>query len=160
MSEEIEDLAGQGEQAREFVAGLVDAFGVSGRTTVRTVEDDTIEVAVDGDDLGLLVGPKGATLGAVQELSRTVLSRAVDGRAARLHVDVAGYRERRRTALSRFAEEVAAKVLSSGVTTALEPMGPADRKVVHDTVNAIAGVRTTSEGEEPRRRVVISRDDG
>jgi spoIIIJ-associated protein len=159
MSDDADAVAAQGEQARVFVAGLVDAFGLAGETTLRTVEDDTVEVAVTGDDLGLLVGPKGATLGAVQELSRTVVSRSADGRGARIHVDVAGYRERRRAALRRFTEEVAATVQSSGVPTALEPMGPADRKVVHDTVNEIEGVRTTSEGDEPSRRVVISRDE-
>ncbi len=70
-------------------------------------------------------------------------------------MDVAGYRERRREALARFATGIAESVLESGKPTALEPMSAADRKVVHDTVNAIDGVRTTSEGEDPRRRVVV-----
>lgn len=74
----------------------------------------------------------------------------------RLRVDVGGYRERRREALARFAQKAAAQVLASAEPAALEPMNAADRKVVHDTVNDIEGVRTSSEGEEPRRRVVIS----
>ncbi|MCI3950287.1 MAG: single-stranded nucleic acid binding domain protein, partial [Acidimicrobiales bacterium] len=120
------------------------------------LEVDTIEVRVEGSDLGLLVGPKGATLGAVQELTRTVVSRVEPGgRNIRVHVDVAGYRARRREALERFTRQVAETVLSSGQATAMEPMNAADRKVVHDTANAIDGVRTTSEGEEPRRRVVL-----
>ncbi len=145
-----------GEAASEFVRGLVDAFGVEGTTSVAELDVDTIEVRVEGGDLGLLVGPKGATLGAVQELTRTVVSRVEPGgRNIRVHVDVAGYRARRREALERFTRQVAETVLSSGQATAMEPMNAADRKVVHDTANAIDGVRTTSEGEEPRRRVVL-----
>jgi spoIIIJ-associated protein len=70
-------------------------------------------------------------------------------------VDVAGYRQARREALARFTKDVAAKVLDTGEAVTLEPMTPADRKVVHDTANEIEGVSTASEGEEPRRRVVI-----
>ena len=70
-------------------------------------------------------------------------------------VDVAGYRKDRREALERFTRDVAAQVVATGVVRVLEPMPPADRKVVHDTVNTIDGVSTASEGEEPRRRVVI-----
>jgi spoIIIJ-associated protein len=72
-----------------------------------------------------------------------------------VNVDVAGYRERRKGALARFTQDLAEDVLRTGVPKALEPMGSSDRKVVHDTVNEIDGVATVSEGEEPRRRVVI-----
>ena len=144
----------QAEMARAFVAGLVEAFGASATVTA-AVEEDTIEVAVTGEELGLLIGPKGQTLQAVQELAKTVVQRHVPGRVARLHVDVAGYREKRREALARFTHQVAEQVVASGERRALEPMHPADRKVVHDTANTIDGVITTSEGEEPRRRVVI-----
>lgn len=141
----------------EFVTGLVEAFGVDGRVEVETLDDENVEVRVTGSDLGLLVGPKGATLAAVQELSRTVVHRQVPGTAAgRVRVDVAGYRQRRREALERFVQQVAEQVRESGVQKALEPMSPPDRKVVHDTVNGIDGVSTLSEGEEPRRRVVIT----
>lgn len=154
-------LAEQGETARAFVAGLVEAFGATGTTTVDEVDEETVEIRVAGDDLGLLIGPKGATLTAVQELTRTVVQRAAGtGRGARVRVDIGGYRERRREALVRFTRAVAEQVLASGTPTALEPMAPPDRKVVHDTVNTIDGVRTTSEGEEPRRRVVLLPDDG
>jgi spoIIIJ-associated protein len=109
-----------------------------------------------GADLGLLIGPKGQTLQAVQELARSVLQRRAPGEAhARIRVDVGGYRERRREALARFVTDIAAQVKESGVKKALEPMSPPDRKVVHDTVNEIEGVTTISEGEEQRRRVVI-----
>jgi spoIIIJ-associated protein len=139
-----------------FVNGLVDAFGVQATLETTKVDDDNAEVRVEGSDLGLLVGPKGATLAAIQELSRTVVHRQVPGTAeGRVRVDVAGYRQRRREALERFVQQVAEQVRTSGVQKALEPMSPPDRKVVHDTVNEIDGVGTLSEGEEPRRRVVI-----
>ena len=144
----------QAEMARAFVAGLVEAFGVTGTVTA-AVEDDAVEVAVDGSDLGMLIGPKGQTLQAIQELAKTVVQRQVPGRVARLHVDVSGYREKRREALARFTTQVAEQVVATGERKALEPMNPADRKVVHDTANTIEGVSTISEGEEPRRRVVI-----
>ena len=84
------------------------------------------------------------------------MHRRVPGTAAgRVRLDVAGYRQRRREALERFTRSVADEVKESGVQKVLEPMAPADRKVVHDTVNEIDGVRTVSEGEEPRRRVVV-----
>jgi spoIIIJ-associated protein len=72
-----------------------------------------------------------------------------------VHVDVGGYRERRREALAEFARRIAAEVQNEGVERALEPMSPPDRKVVHDTVAEIDGVTTSSEGEESRRHVVI-----
>ena len=140
----------------EFLTGLVEAFGLEGTIEVETVEEDTNEIRVQGADLGLLVGPKGNTLAAVQELSRTVVHRRVPGHAAgRIRLDVGGYRQRRREALERFTLAIAEEVRDSGVQKALEPMSPADRKVVHDTVNEIDGVSTISEGEDSRRRVVI-----
>ena len=154
-------VAEVGEAASEFVRGLVDAFGVEGAISVAELDVDTIEVRVEGSDLGLLVGPKGATLGAVQELTRTATGRVEPGgRNVRVHVDVAGYRARRREALERFTRQVAESVKETGRSTAMEPMNAADRKVVHDTANAIDGIRTTSEGEEPRRRVVLHVEDG
>lgn len=156
MTETDVDLDEHAAIIEEFLSGLVDAFGLEAEVATTTVDDDTAEVHVDGDDLGLLVGPKGATLTALQELSRTVVHRRVAGTAGgRVRIDVAGYRQRRREALERFTRGVAEEVRESGVQKALEPMNPADRKVVHDTVNEIDGVATISEGEEPRRRVVI-----
>ena len=147
----------QRETVREFLDGLVDAFGASATVEVEEVDDDTLEAKVVGDDLGLLIGPKGATLQAVQEITRTVVQRAAEpGRGARVRVDIGGYREHRREALGRFTRSVAEQVLSSGAAVALEPMSAPDRKVVHDTVNEIAGVASSSQGDDPDRRVVIS----
>jgi spoIIIJ-associated protein len=154
MEREV-SLTEQAGVAREFLAGLVGAFGAEGAVEVREVDEETVELAVRGGDLGLLIGPRGVTLGAIQEVTRTVVQRRTGGRHGRILVDVGGYREKRRMALGRFAREIAAEVKATGVRKALEPMSAADRKVVHDTVNEIEGVSTTSEGEDPARRVVI-----
>ncbi len=145
----------QAEAAEEFVAGLVAAIGLEGEIE-SSIDDDTIELRVEGSELGLLVGPKGATLSAIEELTRAVVQREAGGHAARVRVDVAGYRAKRRVALEEFTKKVVAEVLESGEERAMEPMGSIDRKTVHDAVNDVDGVETTSEGEDPRRYVVIS----
>jgi len=139
--------------AAAFLQGLADAFGLTASTSF-TINGDDVEVRLEGDDLGVLIGPRGQTLLALQDLARTVSQRGITGRG-RLHIDVGAYRQRRREALGRFTTDVARQVLDSGVPRMLEPMASADRKVVHDTAGAIAGVETRSEGEEPNRRVVI-----
>jgi spoIIIJ-associated protein len=149
-------LAQEAEEAQVFLRGVLDAFEMHGDLRSEELDEETVEVGVTGDDLGLLIGPKGQTLTALQELTRTVVQRRLGARSGRLLVDVADYRRTRRAALERFATDVAEKVKAAGVPTALEPMTPPDRKVVHDTVNAIDGVSTTSEGEEPHRRVVVT----
>jgi spoIIIJ-associated protein len=145
----------QATAAEEFLTGLAGAFGLTATVTSEEV-DEAVEVRIDGDDLGLLIGPKGRTLWALQELTKTVVQRQQGGGlSTRIRVDVAGYREKRKAALERFTQDAAAAVIDSGQARALEPMGAADRKVVHDAVNEIDGVVTRSEGEDPRRRVVI-----
>ena len=155
MPEEELTLAEQGQIAEQFVVGLLERFGAAAQTSLITTDEDVVEVQVAGPELGLLIGPKGQTLQALQELTRTVVQRRSVARTGRIMVDVAGYRVRRREALERFTRQVADDVLASGSQRALEPMNAADRKVVHDTANDIAGVRTLSEGEDPQRRVVI-----
>ena len=145
----------QGEVAREFLEGLVKAMSLRADIEVTQPDDDTVEVSLQGQDLGMLIGPKGTTLLALQDLTRTVVQRKTSASNGRLFVDVSSYRQKRRVALERFVRQLADEVLSSGNRKVLEPMTAADRKVVHDTVNDIEGVETTSEGEEPQRRVVI-----
>ena len=152
-------VAEQAEVAKRFVDGLLSIMGVEDATsTVVLLDEDTAELQVTGEDLGLLIGPKGATLLALQDLARTVVQRQTGARTGRLLLDVAGYRQKRKEALERFTQKVASEVAATGTPTALEPMSSADRKIVHDTVNAIDGVSTTSEGEDPRRRVVVRPD--
>ena len=153
--EESLTLEQQGEAAREFVVGLVREFGLDADVDFVELDEDTVQVAANGDDLGLLVGPRGATLSAVQDLTRTFVQRQSEVRTDRILVDVGGYREKRAAALRRFTEGIVHEVKSSGEERALEPMSPADRKVVHDTVNEIEGVETRSDGTEPSRYVVI-----
>jgi spoIIIJ-associated protein len=149
-------LEEQGESAREFVEGLVRLLELPGTVTMSIVDDSTVQVAVDGPELGILVGPGGGTLTAVQELARTVVQRRTGGRSDRILVDVAGYRVKRAAALQRFTRQVVEEVLASLSERALEPMSASDRKVVHDTVNEIEGVVTRSVGEEPRRYIVVA----
>lgn len=156
MSDETMPIGEQADAAEEFVNGLVEAMGLTAEITSQVLDDDdVIEVEVEGGELGLLVGPKGATLQALEELTRAAVQREAGGQAARIRVDVAGYKAKRRVALAAFTRRVIDEVLESGEPRALEPMGSADRKTVHDTVNEVEGVQTSSEGEDPRRYVVI-----
>ena len=105
MDEQVDDISvdEQADQAVEFTRGLVEAFGAKAEVASHLEDEDTVLVDVTGDNLGLLVGPRGATLAAVEELVRTVVQRQTGGHGARVHVDVAGYRAKRREALSEFA---------------------------------------------------------
>ena len=155
VDEEVEvPLEEQAAAAEEFTRGIVEPFEL-GATVKARIEDEGVLVDVTGDELGLLVGPKGATLQAIEELVRTAVQRHTEGHGARINVDVAGYRAKRREALARFATDLAEKVKDSGKEHALEPMNASDRKVVHDAIAELEGVTTASEGEEPRRRVVV-----
>jgi spoIIIJ-associated protein len=141
--------------AEGFLQGLLKELGAQATISSSELSDDVVELRIEGEGLGTLIGPKGATLLALQELTRTVLQRQTPPTDGRLVLDVNGYRRRRQEALTRFAQQVAAEVKASNVKRALEPMPPSDRKVVHDAVNAVEGVVTISEGEEPYRRVVL-----
>jgi spoIIIJ-associated protein len=151
------DVASVQTAAEEFTNGLLRSFGLTG-TATSTVEGNEIEVRVDGqgDGLGLLIGPGGRTLLAVQDLARVAAQRRLGDHDTRLRVDVAGYREKRRVALEKFASHVADLVKESGVARSLDPMPSADRKIVHDTLSGIEGVTTRSEGEDPYRRIIVS----
>ncbi|HET6963589.1 MAG TPA: RNA-binding cell elongation regulator Jag/EloR [Acidimicrobiales bacterium] len=155
VGEEDVPLEEQAAEASAFLSGLVDRMGLRADVSSQVLDEDNVEVRVDGEELGILVGPRGNTLSSLQELTRTVIQRRLGAHNGRLLVDVAGYRQKRKVALERFTREVAEQVKSTGQRRVLEPMSPPDRKVVHDTVNTIEGLSTTSEGEEPRRRVVI-----
>ena len=148
----------QGKVAEQFLVGLLDSFGLPAQIAVTVPDDDTIDIQVTGDDLGLLIGPKGATLLSIQDLTRTVVQRKTSAGNGRIFIDVAGYRQKRNEALSRFAQKVAADVLASGNRVAMEPMSAPDRKTVHDAINDIDGVRTVSEGEDAQRHVIVVPD--
>jgi spoIIIJ-associated protein len=148
------DPHAQAPMVGEFLHGLVDAFGLDGRVSVE-VDDDVIVATVEGEQTEALVGPRGSVLEAVHEITKTVLHRQVED-TARLRLDIAGYADRRRQALSIYASQLIEQVLNEGGEIMLEPMGAADRKVIHDAVAEREGVRSYSEGEAPRRYVVIA----
>lgn len=138
-----------------FLEGLLQSFGLEGAVVTR-VEEDIIYADVSGEQTEALVGTKGAILDSILELCRTMVHRQSQA-GARLRLDIAGYNQRRREALRIYAGRLAAKVLEEGGEVMLEPMNAADRKVVHDAVAEIDGVRSFSEGEDPDRSVVIAR---
>jgi spoIIIJ-associated protein len=133
--------------ATTFLNGLLAAASLTGSAQA-TVAGEDIDINVTGDEVAMFVGTKGATLMAIQDLTRVV--------SQHLRVDIAGYREKRREALSRFAHKVAADVLASGLPRVLEPMNSADRKIVHDSLVEVTGVETRSQGQDPHRRVVVA----
>ena len=142
----------------EFLEGLARSYGVEASASITASDEDSFEVNLEGpkEELGLLIGPRGNHLVAIHEVTKTMLQRRVAGSdRARLRVDVGGYRAARRAALEAYVAELAEEVRSSGVEKGLEPMNSSDRKVVHDAITDIAGVSTTSVGEDPRRRVVL-----
>jgi|KBSSwiStaDraftv2_1062776.scaffolds.fasta_scaffold524202_2 spoIIIJ-associated protein len=148
-----------GDEARKFIDELVAAFSFTGTTEL--IEDgDDLEIRVHGENLGLLVGPRGTTLQAVQDLARVASQRRLGDHDTRLRVDIGGYRQRRKEALDRFAVQMAEEVKQSGVARVLEPMSSADRKIVHDALSEVEGITTRSEGDDPYRRVVITPDNG
>jgi spoIIIJ-associated protein len=151
------DMDEQSEVLTTFLVQLADSFGLTVETEV-TVDEDDLRVNLLGDGLGLLVGPRLATLDAIQEIARNALQRQAEGREyARVLVDVQGIRERRREALSEFVAEAAGQVRDDDVTVVFEVMSSADRKIVHDVATELDGVASASEGEDPRRRVVLRR---
>lgn len=142
-------------QAEKFLLGLASALGVSA-TANSVIEGEDIEVLLNGNDLGLLVGPRGSTLQAVQDITRVVAQRRMGDHDTRLRIDVGGYRAKRKEALGRFVNQVADEVVSTGTARALEAMPSSDRKIVHDALTGRTDIATHSEGEDPNRRVVIT----
>jgi spoIIIJ-associated protein len=139
--------------AREFVEGLVTSLGLEATVTTST-EEDSAQLDLNGDDLGLLIGRRGQTLDALQDLTRAAVQRRLRARA-RLVVDVEGYRARRRSSLAEYARSIAERAKERGTEIELEPMNAYERKIVHDAVAEIEGASSFSEGEEPARKVIV-----
>lgn len=141
------------ETAKEFVAGLLSAMGLEGEIGTK-VDGPTAHVDIAGEHLGALIGRRGQTLDALQEVARAAVQRRLRSRV-RLAVDVEGYRARRRDSLAEYAREMAERAKERGTEIELEPMTSYERKVVHDAVAEVDGASSFSEGEEPNRKVVI-----
>ncbi len=156
QDQEMMPLPQQADIAEEFVRGLAERFGTTVNFQRENIGSDEIRITVSGDELGRMVGRRGMTAGAIDDLVRTVLQRrAGSARNGRVRVDIGGVIARRNEALVGFARDKAVEVQDSGVPRSLEPMNAADRKIVHDAVDGTDGVQTISEGEDPRRYVVI-----
>jgi spoIIIJ-associated protein len=152
-----ERLVAEGEIAGDYLEELLDVLDFDGDIDL-DVEGNRAVVSIDGGtDLEKLVGRRGEVLDALQELTRLAVHQKT-GERSRLMLDVAGWRRRRREELAGLGHKVAERVLESGEREQLAPMTPFERKIVHDAVAAVSGVRSESEGQEPARRVVVLLD--
>jgi spoIIIJ-associated protein len=150
------DLVQEGDVAADYLESLLDILDLDGDLDM-DVEGERAVVAIVGKGLGSLVGDKGETLEALQELTRLAVQREM-GVRSRLMLDIGGFRAKRRAELASLGAEVAARVVASGEPERLKAMSPFERKVVHDAVAQVNGVHSESEGEEPSRRVVVLPD--
>ena len=141
------------ETASEFLSGLLETMGLEAEIST-SVEGNSAFVDIAGESLGILIGRRGQTLDALQELARTAVQRRLRARV-RLLVDVEGYRARRRASLADYAKAIAERAKARGTEIELEPMTAYERKIVHDAVSEIEGASSFSEGEEPQRKVVV-----
>jgi spoIIIJ-associated protein len=145
-------LENEGDIAADYLEELLDIADLDGDLDM-DVEGDRAAVSIVGGDVRQLVGRNGEVLEALQELTRLAVYRET-GERSRLMLDVGGYRADRRSRLEVVAAEAVEEVARTGEKKSLDPMSPFERKVVHDVV-AAAGLKSASEGEEPRRRVVV-----
>jgi spoIIIJ-associated protein len=152
--EDLEErLVAEGEIAGDYLEELLDLLDFDGDIDL-DVEGNRAVVSIDGgEDLAKLVGRKGEVLDALQELTRLAVHQKT-GERSRLMLDIAGWRQAKRAALTEAGTTAAAQVKESGESLSLEPMTPFERKIVHDAV-AAAGLTSESEGQEPHRYVVV-----
>ena len=148
----------QGEKAEQidaFLTGLLSHMGAQAKPVIQMDENGTYQVELVGQDLGSLIGRRGETLDAIQQLTGYVVNRGRSHRV-RIHVDAEGYRARREEALQRLAHKTAAKVVKYRRNITLEAMNAYERHVIHAALQDVAGVSTYSTGTEPNRRTVVA----
>ena len=149
-------LVREGDLAGDYLERLLDLLDYDGDIDL-DVEAGRAIVSIDGgEDLQKLVGHNGTVLEALQELTRLAVQQET-GVRSRLMLDIAQWRAGRRTELAEIGRDAARRALASGNSVKLAPMTPFERKIVHDAVARVSGVHSESEGEEPRRRVVVFR---
>ena len=139
-----------------FQSGLFAQMGVEASSRI-TRDGDTYQVVLEGENMGALIGHRGETLDAIQQLTGYVVNRGRSHRV-RIHVDAEGYRARREEALQRLAHKTAAKVVKYRRNITLEAMNAYERHVIHAALQDVAGVSTFSTGTEPNRRTVVAYD--
>jgi len=142
------------DDAVQFLENVLATMGVSATVEART-DSRPVVIDIRGDDLGMVIGRHGQTLNALQYLVNIVANRHHSG-FTRFQLDAQGYRKRREESLQHLADRIAKQVLKSGKAVALEPMTPMERKVIHTHIQKYDRLTTYSEGEEPRRRVVVA----
>ncbi len=139
----------------EVVRSVVAAMDTTAEVAVTTGEDGVVEITVSGDDLDALIGRDGAVIDALQYLAHQIVVRRSDGAGGRVALDVAGYRQKRQRQLEKLAEHAANEAVTHGEEIELDSMTPHDRRIVHMALADRTDVVTRSEGQEPRRRIVV-----
>jgi spoIIIJ-associated protein len=143
------------ERVRDLVEGVLDELDLDGEVEIEE-DDDRILATVEGEeDYGLLIGKRGQTIDALQLLCYQAAYRGLRERK-RVVVDAAGYRERRRETLEGRADRAAEQALSGSHVVEMDPMSAQERRVVHERLKERAGIETYSEGDEPRRCVIVA----
>ena len=156
LGEECHDE--KSEQIRAFLKGLLEHMDSNAEVKVYESEKGRYKVFLEGDKLGALIGRRGETLDAIQQLTNYSINRCSEKNRARVQVDAENYREKREQSLERLAEKVAGKVTKYRRNVTLEPMNAYERHVIHTALQDMPGVTTFSIGTEPNRRVVVSYD--
>ena len=156
LGEECRDE--KSEQIRAFLKGLLEHMDSNAEVKVYEVEKGRYKVLLEGEKLGALIGRRGETLDAIQQLTNYSINRGSEKNRARVQVDAENYREKREQSLERLAEKVAGKVTKYRRNVTLEPMNAYERHVIHTALQDTPGVTTFSIGTEPNRRVVVSYD--
>ncbi|OUN86108.1 protein jag [Flavonifractor sp. An52] len=150
--------AAQGEKAEQidaFLTGLLSHMGAAAKPVIKMDENGTYQVELVGQDLGGLIGRRGETLDAIQQLTGYAVNHGQSKRV-RIHVDAEGYRAKREESLIRLAHKVAGKVVKYRRNVTLEPMNAYERHVIHTALQDTPDVTTYSIGTEPNRRTVVA----
>lgn len=156
LGEEVHDE--KSEQVRAFITGLLEHMDAAADVKVYEAEKGRYKVILDGDKLGALIGRRGETLDAIQQLTNYAINRGSERNRARVQIDAENYREKREQSLERLAQKVAGKVTKYRRNVTLEPMNAYERHVIHTALQDTPFVTTFSIGTEPNRRVVVSYD--
>ena len=156
LGEEIRDE--KSEQIRTFLSGLLEHMDAKAEVKVYEVEKNRYKVILEGEKLGALIGRRGETLDAIQQLTNYSINRGGESKRARVQIDAENYREKREESLERLAQKVAGKVVKSRRNVTLEPMNAYERHVIHTALQDTQYITTFSIGTEPNRRVVVSYD--
>ena len=156
LGEEIRDE--KSEQIRTFLSGLLEHMDAKAEVKVYEVEKNRYKVILEGEKLGALIGRRGETLDAIQQLTNYSINRGGESKRARVQIDAENYREKREESLERLAQKVAGKVVKYRRNVTLEPMNAYERHVIHTALQDTPYITTFSIGTEPNRRVVVSYD--